>query len=362
MFTDWSASLASIDITHAPERRVRAWLADAAQHQGALDAFVARCAARLGDTSVVRGATRCTQQEADQAVARGELLEALPEVNTALESGAIRGAHVDVLAKAAERTSVDAVADGTLLRIAEAKPADAMRRHVTEFVRRHADDHDLAARLEHQRASRRAVLVHDDMGVLHAEFDDVTFAQIASAIDAETDRLFRSDGGRDGAAQVRTPQQRRADALAALIVGRQRPHAGPPAVRNQMIVVAHADGSGHIPRVGPLANAEVARLACISDLHGLVFSQDGEPLWLGTRVRLATDAQWRALIARDGGCVGCGADPARCEAHHVHWVRNGGPTDIDNLVLVCAHHHHLIHDKQWTVARGAGGEWMLAPP
>ena len=113
MFTDWSASLASIDITHAPERRVRAWLADAAQHQGALDAFVARCAARLGDTSVVRGATRCTQQEADQAVARGELLEALPEVNTALESGAIRGAHVDVLAKAAERTSVDAVADGT---------------------------------------------------------------------------------------------------------------------------------------------------------------------------------------------------------------------------------------------------------
>lgn len=362
MFTDWSASLASIDITHAPERRVRAWLAEAAQHQGALDAFVAKCAARLGDASSVRGATRCTQREADQAVARGELLKALPNVGIALESGAIRSAHVDVLAKVAERTSVDAVAGGALLAVAEAKPADAMRRHVTDFVRRHTADQDLTARRERQRTLRRAVLTHDDMGVLHAEFDDVTFAQITSAIDAETDRLFRSDGGRDGAIQVRTPQQRRVDAVASLLLGRRSERAGPPAVRNQMIVVAQTDGSAHVPRVGPLPKAEVARLACISDLHGLVFSKDGEPLWLGTRVRLATDAQWRALITRDGGCVGCGADPARCEAHHVRWVRNGGPTDIDNLVLVCSHHHHLIHDKRWKVGRKADGLWTLTPP
>ena len=84
MFADWSACLSSIDVDRAPERQVRAWLGAAAQHQAALDAFIAKCAARLGDASAVRGATRCTQREADQAVARGEALAALPAVAEAL--------------------------------------------------------------------------------------------------------------------------------------------------------------------------------------------------------------------------------------------------------------------------------------
>ena len=138
--------------------------------------------------------------------------------------------------------------------------------------------------------------------------------------------------------------------------------AGPPAVRTQMIVVVYPDGAAEIPGVGPLRHSEVERLACCSDLYGAVFSRDGQPLWLGDRYRLASDAQWRALIVRDGGCVGCGADPARCEAHHVVWRRNGGPTDIDNLVLLCRHHHHLVHDAGWRVERGSGGGWALAPP
>lgn len=365
MFTDWSAVLSSIDVGAAQERQIRAWLKAAAEHQAAVDAFVARCAARLGDASVVRGATRCTQREADQAVARGATLEALPAVGSALAAGHISAAHVDVLAKAAERTSAEAVADSGLLALAETKPADAMKRQVSDFVRRHGCDADHAARHERQRAARRAVLITDDtMGVLHAEFDDTTFAQIKAAIDAESDRLYHADGGRDGAELERTPQQRRADALAALILHPRptRSGAAAPAVRNQMIVVVHADGSAEIPAVGPLPRAEVERLACISDLYGAVFSADGQPLWLGNAVRLATDDQWRALIARDGGCVGCNADPSRCEAHHIKWVRNGGETDIDNLVLLCSHHHHLVHDKGWGLVRDGNSRWTLAPP
>jgi uncharacterized protein YbaA (DUF1428 family) len=355
--------LASVDIDAAQERQVRSWLTAASVHQAAVDAFVARCAARLGDSSAVRGATRCTQREADQAVARGEAIASLPEVGSALASGAISAAHVDVLAKAAERTSPEAVAESGLLALAEAKPADAMKRQVTDFVRANARDEDEAARFNHQRANRRAVLVKDDMGVLHAEFDDTTYADIKAAIDAEADRLFHADGGRDGAEAVRTPQQRRADALAGLILGQRAAVASPPAVRNQMTIIVHADGSAEIIGVGPLPKAEVERLACISDLHGAVFSTDGQPLWLGDTVRLATDDQWRALIARDGGCIGCNADPSRCEAHHIQWAtRDNGPSNIDNLALVCRHHHHLIHDKGWQVIHDHKGRWTLAPP
>lgn len=362
MFTDWSGELSSVDVSAAQERQVRAWLKAASEHQAAVDAFVARCAARLGDSSAVRGATRCTQREADQAVTRGEAISVLPEVGTAFASGQISAAHVDVLAKAVERTSADAVAGSGLLALAEAKPADAMKSQVSEFVRKNARDQDEAARFERQRAARRVVMVKDDMGVLHAEFDDTTFADVKAAIDAEADRLYHADGGRDGADEVRTPQQRRADALAALILDRRARVAGPPAVRNQMTLIVHADGSAEIPSVGPLPRSEVERLACISDLYGAVFSADGQPLWLGDAVRLATDDQWRALIARDGGCIGCDADPSRCEAHHVQWVRDGGPTDIDNLVLVCRHHHHLIHDKGWGLIRDRDSRWTLAPP
>ena len=74
------------------------------------------------------------------------------------------------------------------------------------------------------------------------------------------------------------------------------------------------------------------------------------------------DDQWLALIARDEGCIGCGLDPARCEAHHIRWVRHAGPTDIDNLVLVCSHCHHLIHDAGWRVLADDDGRWTLVPP
>jgi len=266
-----------------------------------------------------------------------------------------------VMARAAERTSVEAVEASGLMRVARAKPADAMRREVDDFIRREADDAELQRRLERQRARRRCSMRASDMGVMHVEWDDVTFAVVRAAVDAETDRLWRLDGGRDGADQARTPEQRRADAVASLVLGGGARDGASP-VRHQMVIVAQTDGSAVVPGVGPLPSSEVARLACVSDLHGIVFDGDGRALWHGNRVRLATDDQWRALIARDGGCIGCDADPSRCEAHHVKWVRNGGHTDIENLVLVCKHHHHLIHDKGWLVCRDGDGRWTLAPP
>ncbi len=362
MFEDWTRTLGALDTAELTVAEARRLLASISRHRAAVDATEARLASRVGEASVVRGATRCTQREADRAVARGQLIEALPVVGEALASGEISGAHLDTLRRAADRTSVEDLASSSLLTVARAKPADAMAKQVNEFVRKAASDADLAARLERQRSRRRAHLFSSEMGVLHAEFDDSTFGDIRAAIDAETDRLYWADGGRDGADERRTPEQRRADAVASLLLGQRPAQAGPPAVRNQALLIVHEDGTGEIPGVGPLPKSEVERLMCISDLHGLVFSADGRPLWLGDAVRLATDDQWRALIARDGGCIGCGADPSRCQAHHIVWRRHHGPTDIDNLVLVCSHHHHLIHDKGWRVVRGPDGRWTLAPP
>jgi len=78
------------------------------------------------------------------------------------------------------------------------------------------------------------------------------------------------------------------------------------------------------------------------------FSLEPERMDLSRLTRTVTKAQWRALIARDQHCVarGCHRPPSQCQAHHViHWA-NGGPTNLDNLVLLCHQHHHQLHDQQ----------------
>lgn len=86
-------------------------------------------------------------------------------------------------------------------------------------------------------------------------------------------------------------------------------------------------------------------------------------MWLGRRLRTATESQRVALIARDQCCIGCKANPLWCKAHHIVWWSNDGTTDFDNLVLVCDDCHHKIHDHGWQVHRDPEtGRYELKPP
>ena len=92
----------------------------------------------------------------------------------------------------------------------------------------------------------------------------------------------------------------------------------------------------------------IERVACSGSVRLLVTDGTGEPLHLGPKVRLFTSGQKKALIARYGGCgwPGCTVPAAWTDAHHIKWwKRDGGATDIDNGVLLCSHHHHLIHAR-----------------
>ena len=145
-----------------------------------------------------------------------------------------------------------------------------------------------------------------------------------------------------------------------------------PSLRNQIMVVAHTeaitgtdpDARCEIPGTGPIPRSELERLACEAEIFGVLFSGDGRPLWHGRRLRTVSPQQWRALLARDRGCVLCGAGPSYCHAHHiVAWTAPArGPTDIDNLVMVCNLHHRHIHQHNLTLARGPDGGWVARAP
>ena len=146
-----------------------------------------------------------------------------------------------------------------------------------------------------------------------------------------------------------------------------RENRPPPSLRNQILVIAHTDAiTGadpdarcEIPGTGPIPRSELERLACEAELFGALFNGNGLPLWHGRRTRTVTPQQWRILIARDRGCVLCAASSGHCHAHHiVPWTAPAeGPTDIDNLVLVCNRHHHHIHQHNLTLTRALDGQW-----
>jgi predicted restriction endonuclease len=48
---------------------------------------------------------------------------------------------------------------------------------------------------------------------------------------------------------------------------------------------------------------------------------------------------------------GCDRGVRWTEAHHLHHWEHGGPTDLDNGLLLCRRHHTLIHTKGWTIHR-----------
>ena len=141
--------------------------------------------------------------------------------------------------------------------------------------------------------------------------------------------------------------------------------------RHQIVIVASADlisgrdphGRCEIPGVGAIPQSELERLACDAELFGVLFSGVGEPLWHGRGERTATDAQRRALLARDGVCVLCADEPALCESHHiVPWAKpREGPTDIDNLALLCGTCHRRLHNHKRVLTRSADGTWGTAP-
>lgn len=112
--------------------------------------------------------------------------------------------------------------------------------------------------------------------------------------------------------------------------------------------------TAHVPGVGAVDPETARRLACDAPLVPALIDASGDVLALGRTQRLVTRTQRRALGIRDHhtcrfpGCV----RRRRLHAHHVqHWA-NGGPTDLDNLMLLCNFHHTCVHEGQINISGG----------
>ncbi len=158
----------------------------------------------------------------------------------------------------------------------------------------------------------------------------------------------------DEGGEVPGPEARRADALMRLAAiaaatgdvpaqGGDRPH-----VQITMPLSLLTEGLGAAGVFGfggeTISAGEARRMACDAGVIPLVLGSESQPLDVGREYRLVPKALRAALTHRDQGCVfpHCTARPAACEAHHIRPWWAGGDTSMQNLVLLCPHHHRLV--------------------
>ena len=240
-------------------------------------------------------------------------------------------------------------------------------------------------------AARAKAAIGDDGSEPPSERDHLHFSQLLDnswkldgALEGEQAEIVKA--GLDACLPVLTPDdpvqslsQRYGEALVEMA---RRSLQNVPAVGRRssdvtLLLTFQDYVSGGIARYADgtvVAPNRVRQLLCDAVITPLITGDSGQPLWMGRNVRSATNAQWRALVARDHHCAfpGCHMKPAWCEAHHVEeYERDGGATNIENLALLCSHHHHLLHSVGWSArmldnqtleVRTPSGRRINAPP
>ena len=333
-----------------------------------------------GGASVLCDQGGKSRSEARRRLAVAETLDEMPQVRSAVEAGEVSLTNAERLARAAKRTapeSVDAAA-GLLDQARDMSP-DRFAREVDAWTQSQQDDHGHGDYLA-QRQQRYLRIRRDrDKVRIDGQYDleagtriGARLQRLAEALRRQDDQAARNGDKTGGGGGRRSWDQLQADALDQLASGSIGPDdgSGPGGSRPkaEVIVVADIgvltgeDPSGHceIPGAGPVPPAVLQRIACDAELTGVLFSE-GKPLFHGATTRTASKAQRRMLIARDGGCIGCGAEPRWCQAHHIVPYAQSRRTDIDNLVLVCWKCHHNIHDHNWQITH-RHGKPALKPP
>ena len=344
-------------------------------------------AIRRGRWVVVEGAASCAHWLAwriglDSATAREKVrvaraLGKLPAIDEALRVGKLSYAKARALTRVAAPET-----EAKLLEVALVATGAQLERICRGYRRALAPDEALAPE---ERSVRRRdlpggmvkleiVLAPDEADLVLRALDrgrEVVHGREQTDVSAETRK--RNDVRQDVSAETSAPGSTwpsRADGMVALA---ENFLAGNPATGNggeRFQVMVHVDQDPLAPDGvlsaslddGTRVSAETfRRIAC--DCGVVAVAGDGAGLNIGRRARSIPPAIRRALALRDRGCRFPGCTHTRfLHGHHIqHWL-HGGETSVDNLVLLCTFHHHLVHEGLWTVARGEDGELAFTAP
>ncbi len=317
---------------------------------------------------VIASACGVTRSEAQRGVTRVSTLALVPQLETALTTGTVSIAHIDAVTQAMSHLSEvekqQVATQGNWIKmVASHTTPDNFARAVRRAVQQVHTDSGLT-QLEQQR--RRTFLRHwvdrdSGMVCLRGEFDPESGLQIVGRLQNAVERLFR-EGRVNG--EPRSPDQLRALSLCALVVDTNADSAAPIASaygRADVSVIIdlktlqtgiHKHSLVHTGTDIDVPIETIRRIACEAKIIPIVLGNDGVVLDVGRSSRLATRHQRRALESMHSTCAvpHCHIPVSQCQPHHIAFWSLGGPTDMANLVPLCAEHHRCVHEGGWKLS------------
>ncbi len=290
----------------------------------------------------------------------GEAMAKSDELADAVTAGAVSTDQATAAVGAAGGQALDA----EIVHAIGDLPLPAVKPAVEDWRARANPDRD-ADLADTQRARRWLKVTDQPDGMTRVEglLDPESGAIVRTTLDGIMNQSA-FDGTR------RTRDQRCADALTQLCSAASKGKLAGGRSNTKLIatvpfetIVERAAARG-VTHVGvTLDPATVRRLACDAGIHRLITGPGSSILDFGHENRLVSDNLFLALVARDQRCrwPGCSIRATWCDAHHIVHRADHGPTDDENLVLLCHRHHQLSHQRGWKMT-GTGAELTVHHP
>lgn len=325
---------------------------------------------------VIVKASSVSRPDARRDMQRVDTLGKFPQLRDAVLSGDVSTHHVDAVARAVRHLDNKSLElftcdESRLVAIARHTSPDNFARAVTQTALQAERDSGIDTTDRQRRRTWLRHWVDNDSGMvrLHGEFDPESGLRLVGRLQRAVESLFAAgQSGPSAEDSSVKPAHLTALALVALVCDGPTtslsstnvvPLGGSPS-RTDISVVIDLDTLRHglHPRTVTSTGTDIdlpvetiRRMACSARIIPVVMSSAGVVLDMGRATRIATPHQRRALEAMHPTCAvpRCSVPVSRCEPHHIDYWVNGGPTDLANLVPLCAEHHRCVHEGGWRV-------------
>ena len=372
-FKRWVLQGFAVDDSCTDPDQVHTALSALARISGVVEAqrvVCARVLARCSTDPVLDFAagSRTGRGDASGTLARAGILDRAPEFGEALTAGEIGAAHIDRLGGALRRLEPDQrdrllneIDD--LVSVAKRSDSDSFDRHLRQRERELQAD-DGQSRFERQQAAVRLKTWTDPDSGMHLwklTVDPRTAVILDNRLRAVTETMFHTGITPPFAPTDPLERQQflRAHAMITMLTDTSGVRLGRP---QHIIVEDRRTPTGHDPVYDTglpvqLPTTEIQAMVTGAVVHHVIIDNNHNVtaaggMNLGRTRRLASQPQRRALRALYATCAvpGCPVRFDNCTIHHIRWWRppHNGTTDLDNLIPVCARHHHQIHEHGWT--------------
>jgi len=301
----------------------------------------------------------------------GEQLSNIPRTLEAVRVGQIGFAHAAIIARHAQAIthseSAEPFDEAPFLKAALETSVSKLWYHAMHQW--HRADPDGVADAQRREAEERYLRFTDsEDGTLYVKgkFDSASGATLRTAIEPMAQALGDGD--------LRCGERRNADALIemaahALDTGAVpqhtsvRPHVQVTTTLETLQGLIGAP-AGEMALSLPISSKTVQRFACDSSITRVLLGADSAVIDAGRAKRVVSGGARRLLEARDKHCrwPACERPASWTAAHHVrHWAQ-GGKTDLSNMILLCQHHHWMVHEGGWRLCLAGDGRVLAIPP